>query len=177
MAPPLDLQILRWVNQAGSPILDPVMVAASNRWLLLGIAVAGALYVAVRSPHHWLAALMLLASIGAADLVAVRAVKPAVERARPCHSLPSVRAPDGCGSGRSFPSAHASDTAAAATIVAWAAPALSPFALALTAIVGLSRVYLGVHYPSDVVGGWVLGAAVGAVLITIARLRYAVRIQ
>ena len=171
----MDLQILRWVNQAGSPVLDPVMTAASNRWLLLTIAVLAAIYLAVRSPHHWLAALLLAASIGAADLVAVRAVKPAVERIRPCHSLASVRVPDGCGSGRSFPSAHASDTAAAATVLAWAAPALSPFALTLTAIVGLSRVYLGVHYPSDVVGGWVLGAAVAAILIAVARLRYAVR--
>jgi undecaprenyl-diphosphatase len=177
VAPPLDLQLLRWVNQVGSPILDPVMVAASNRWLLLAIATAGAVYLAIRSPHHWVAALLLLASIGAADLVAVRAVKPAVDRARPCRSLPSVRAPDGCGSGRSFPSAHASDTAAAATVIAWAAPALSPLALALTAVVGISRVYLGVHYPSDVVGGWILGAAVAAMLIAIARLRYAVRIR
>ena len=162
MAPPLDLQILRWVNQAGSPLVDPVMVAASNRWLLLGIAVVGALYLAARSPHHWLAAALLLISIGAADLVSVRAVKPAVERSRPCHSLPSVRAPDGCGAGRSFPSAHASDTAAAATIVAWAAPALSPLALVLCAVVGISRVYLGVHYPSDVAAGLVVGAVCGS---------------
>lgn len=153
------------------------MAAASNRWLLLGIAVAGALYVAVRSPHHWLAALMLLASIGVADLVSVRAVKPAVDRMRPCHSLASVRAPQGCGSGRSFPSAHAADTAAAATIVAWAAPALSPIALVLTALVGISRVYLGVHYPSDVVGGWVIGVVIGAVLITLSRLRHSVRVR
>jgi len=79
VAPPLDLQILRWVNQAGSPALDPLMVAASNRWLLLAIAVGGAFYLAVRSPHHWLAAVMLLVSIGAADLVDGRVVKPAVE--------------------------------------------------------------------------------------------------
>jgi undecaprenyl-diphosphatase len=177
VAPPLDLQILRWVNQPGSPILDPVMVAASNRWLLLGIGVATAFYIAVRSPHHWIAAVMLLVSIGASDLVAVRVVKPAVERSRPCHTLPSVRTPSGCGPGRSFPSAHAANTAAAAMIVGWAAPALSPLALALTVIVGISRVYLGAHYPSDVVGGWLIGAAIGALLIAAGRLRYAVRIE
>jgi membrane-associated phospholipid phosphatase len=175
VAPPLDLQILRWVNQPGTPMLDPIMAAASNRWILLAIAVAAAIYVAVRSPHGWLAGVLLLVSVGAADLVSVRVVKPAVDRMRPCESLASVRAPAGCGSGRSFPSAHASDTAAAATIVAWAAPALSPLALALCALVGVSRVYLGVHFPSDVVAGWLLGCAVSSVLIILTRLRHAVR--
>lgn len=177
MAPPLDLQILRWVNQAGSPALDPLMIAASSRWLLIALAIGFALYLGVRSPYRWLASVLLLASIGVSDLVSVRVVKPAVDRMRPCQSLTSVRAPQGCGSGRAFPSAHAADSAAAATIVAWAAPRLSPLALLVTALVGISRVYLGVHYPSDVVGGWILGAAIGAALIAIARLRFAVRLH
>jgi len=165
------------VNDHGSPGLDRLMAAASNRMLLLGLAVAIAGYLGVRSPHRWLAAVLLLVAVGVADLVSVRLVKPAVERDRPCHTLASVRAPLGCGSGKSFPSAHAADTAAAATVVAWAAPAVTPVALVIVALVGVSRVYLGVHYPSDVVAGWVLGAAVGAALIAIARLRHAVRLR
>lgn len=163
------------INDRGSPAVDPAMAAASNRFLLLGLAVGIAVYLGMRSPHRWLAAVLLLVAVGVADLASVRVLKPAVERVRPCHSLASVRAPLGCGSGKSFPSAHAADTSAAAAIVAWAAPALTPFALAVVALVGISRVYLGVHYPSDVVAGWVLGAAIGAALIFAVRLRYVAR--
>jgi undecaprenyl-diphosphatase len=177
VAPPLDLQLLRLVNQPGSPVLDHAMAAASNRWLLLAVAVFFALYLMVRSPHRWLAAVLLLAAIGAADLVTVRAVKPAVERDRPCKSLASVRAPVGCGSGKSFPSAHAADTAAAAAVVSWAAPILTPIAFLIVAVVGVSRVYLGVHYPSDVVAGWIIGAVVASLLIVLARLRYAIGVR
>jgi len=174
---PVDLQLLRLVNDHASPALDHLMAAASNRGLLLALAGAFAVYLGLRSPHRWLAAVLLLVAVGVADVVSVRVVKPAVDRARPCESLPSVRAPLGCGTGRSFPSAHASDTAAAAAVIGWAAPALAPVAVAIAALVGISRVYLGAHYPSDVVAGWVLGAAVGAALIVVARLRYAVRVR
>src|SRR6267378_3765769 len=100
---PVDLQLLRLVNDHASPALDHLMAAASNRGLLLALAGAFAVYLGLRSPHRWLAAVLLLVAVGVADVVSVRVVKPAVDRARPCQSLPSVRAPLGCGTGKSFP--------------------------------------------------------------------------
>ena len=169
----IDVELLSFLNRPGTPWLDSLMGAASNRGVLLAIAALAAIYLWLKSPHRALAAVLLWAAIGAADLISVRVVKPQVARPRPCNTDPvHVVYPLGCGSGLSFPSSHASDTAAAAAVFGWAAPRLSPIGVALVVLVGVSRVYLGVHWPTDVLGGWALGAAVGTALIAIARLRY-----
>jgi undecaprenyl-diphosphatase len=173
-APPdIDVQLLSILNRPGIHWLDAVMTAASNRGLLLAIAALAAIYLWIKSPHRALAAVLLWLAIGAADLIAVRVVKPAVGRVRPCTADPAhVPHPVGCGTGQSFPSTHASDSAAAAMVFAWAAPRLSALGIGIALLVGISRVYLGVHWPTDVIAGWALGAVVGAALLALARLRY-----
>jgi undecaprenyl-diphosphatase len=171
--PDIDIELLTVLNHPGTPWLDGVMSAASNRGVLLAAAALAAIYLWLKSPHRALAAVLLGLAIGAADLISVRLIKPVVDRPRPCKVDPQrVAHPLGCGSGRSFPSTHASDTAAAAAVFAWGAPRLSTLGLALVVLVGISRVYLGVHWPTDVLAGWAVGALVGMALISIARLRY-----
>ena len=124
--------------------LIPVLLLAG--WLLVKGGLKGRLLVAA-----------LLINVAVTDQMASHVVKPLIHRPRPCQALLDVRSPDGCGPASSFPSSHAANSGGAMTLVSLAYPAWTPVAVAFALVVGLSRVYLGVHYPSDVLGGFLLG--------------------
>ena len=91
------------------------------------------------------------------------ALKDLFDRARPSVADPHLGSVVAIPGNPSFPSGHAATAFAAATAVAILCPRLRPWALALAAAVALSRVYLRVHYPLDVLAGALLGAALGAI--------------
>lgn len=119
-------------------------------WVLASLG--GATFDAERRPT-WLAA---GASALAAHAAAV-VLKRAVRRSRP--SLPGLTVHGRTVSALSFPSAHASSTTGFAVALM---PVIGSEVLALPTAMGLARMLLGVHYPSDVAVGTVLGAVVGS---------------
>lgn len=90
------------------------------------------------------------------------AVKLVVKRPRP--SLEDLPALTSVVTGLSFPSAHATTSFAAAAAYSSALPPASPLFYGAATMFALSRPYLGVHYPSDVLAGAVLGTATGRLL-------------
>ncbi len=121
-------------------------------WAAVGLAAA-----ALDPPRRrrWVGA----AAIGPSAVVLNYGVKRAVGRPRPeLDGLPPLAA---APSHLSFPSAHAASSVAAATAMARVAPGAAAPLFGLAAILCLTRPYLGMHYPSDVVAGAALGAVIG----------------
>lgn len=106
----------------------------------------------------WIQGAVILAlSAGLSDLVAYRAVKVWVKRDRPEAAGVSTILRTHSHSGWSFPSNHAANNFALARTVQIIAPPFAIPAYAFATTVGFSRVYVGVHYPLDVLGGGLIG--------------------
>lgn len=88
-------------------------------------------------------------------------LKEGIARLRPCHVLPDLEMTIRCSNSFAFPSNHASNTFAGATLISLCFRNTTFLAFGLALLVGYSRVYLKVHYPFDVVGGALYGSLVG----------------
>lgn len=108
-----------------------------------------------------LAAPVLAASIGLLDFLGAR-IKDLVARPRPCMVLPDIRQIEACGKTFGFPSNHAINSATAAAFLQMLYPRSGWVSWPLVGLIGLSRVYIGAHYVTDVLGGWVIGGLLGA---------------
>ena len=97
-------------------------------------------------------------------------LKQLFQRPRPCLALETVRLLVGCSKTNfSFPSSHASNITAQALLFAYSYRPIAVPLFLVAAGVGYSRVYVGVHYPLDVVGGILVGLACGALFIFLTR--------
>lgn len=162
-----DTQLFLFLNGLHSPFWDPIMVFASGKltWLPL---YALLIYLIARR-HGWKTLWWLLAIamvIVAADQISAGIFKNAFQRLRPCHT-PDLQGllhlVGKCGGKFGFVSSHAANTFGVAAFLSllfrnrWATYGL----LFWAAFVSYSRIYLGVHFPGDVICGAILGAGIG----------------
>ena len=154
-------------------VLDPLFVGLSRIgslalvWLVIGIALA----LLWRRPALLLP---LLLAVLAAEVTGF-ALKRAIARDRPPLRYPEPKALIGVPHDSSFPSVHAATSFAAATVLAFAVPRLAPFLYVLAAGIAFSRVYVGVHYPLDVLAGAALGLLLGLAAALVGRRLRALR--
>ncbi len=157
----LDLRLLRLMRTRGhSPGMERAVIglarSGENGLLWHALAAGGAALHGSRRPDYLRAMKIVLAT-----LLANTVVKQAVRRARPLleEELPALVP---VLSGRSYPSAHSSTSFAGARALSAAMPAPPLYALAVA--MALSRPYLGVHYPSDILAGALLGDAMARLM-------------
>lgn len=186
----IDTDILLWINGHHAEWLDGLMwtVSQSKTWVPMYVLLIGAIACAYRGGKRWktwvpcvVVVLAVAAAAGLADWVSSGVLKPMVERLRPSHE-PSLAGllhivNEYRGGMYGFPSSHAADTMAVAMSSmlflqrsemqrVWKNVWLT--VLVCYVIVNCySRMYLGVHYPTDIATGLLIGATMGYILYKI----------
>ncbi len=157
----LDERILHLVRSSlASPFADGAMSLLSDRRCVFPLlALLFAYFIWKKGKRGRRAVLVLLLAVALTDVVASRILKPAFHRLRPYQQQAAAEGEEPSGS-FSFPSSHSANIAAGATAISIYYPAAIPFTALLWALVSLSRVYLNAHYPSDCLGGLLLGMAI-----------------
>ena len=158
-----ERMVSRWMHRA-----------AARSWVVVALNVVsrlgdGWMWYAVILALPWLdhangtTCAIRMFAVGAVNLVIYKIVKRRIARLRPYHNCPGIRA---CGRPLdefSFPSGHTLHSVAFALILVSYYPAWGIVVWPFTALVAVSRVILGLHYPSDVVVGAAIGALTAAV--------------
>jgi undecaprenyl-diphosphatase len=168
----IDVVIFRFINGTlANPVTDllmPFITDLNHLWAGRAIIVCAWLLLIVRGGKPGrAAALLVLLVIAIGDQLSSNVIKSVFLRPRPCHVVDGavvvegVRLLVGCGGGFSFPSSHAVNHFAAASFLTGYYPKAGRYLFGYAAIVALSRVFVGVHYPSDVAGGALIGMGVG----------------
>lgn len=164
----LDREILLAVNHSGNEFLDKLMVLVSHRvtWIPFYVLLAVLIFKNYRNQLIYVliaSAVLILLS----DQFSVL-IKNTVQRYRPCYhaELSSMlNLPDGCGGLYGFPSSHAANTAALAVFMILfyrkKRKLIGTMMIVYCLLVSYSRIYLGRHYVTDVLTGWMVGAACG----------------
>jgi undecaprenyl-diphosphatase len=124
--------------------------------------------------RRWGVLLLTFVAVAVADWTSM-AIKALVGRPRPPLRYPEPKTLVPLPHDGSFPSGHAATSFAAATILSFAFPRFAPAVLILASAVAFSRVYVGVHYPLDVIGGAALGVLVATALRLLVRGRLQLR--
>ncbi|ATP55215.1 phosphatase PAP2 family protein [Pedobacter ginsengisoli] len=165
-----DVELFLKIHRGlANPFFDWLLPLMRNRffWAPLYLFIIVFSFIEYKK-KGWYIIGMLLVTFAIGDLVSSRIIKPTVARVRPCNEITLAndiihRVP--CGSGYSFPSAHATNHFAIAVFLIFVFydrwKLILPIGLFWAFIISFSQIYVGVHYPIDTMAGAILGMLIG----------------
>ncbi|WP_017258695.1 phosphatase PAP2 family protein [Pedobacter arcticus] len=166
----LDHQLFQAINTGlGNAFFDWLMPIMRNKYTWIPLYI-GIIFFAIKAykVKGLYFVIFLAATVGIADFGSASIIKPIFKRDRPCNEVafqPVVLSRVPCGSGKSFPSTHASDHFSIAIFLVvifrkkW--KYITAIAIFWAAIICFAQVYVGVHFPIDVMVGALFGSAIG----------------
>lgn len=172
----LDQYLFFAINKGlSNPFFDWLMPYLRNRYLWTPLYLFMAIFfVRNYGKQGWMIVFFLGLTFGISDYLSSSVIKPAFERLRPCNDpiiKPEINSLVVCGTGFSFPSSHAANHFALAVFLItifyekWKPIIL--FGVLWAFSISFAQIYVGVHYPGDVIFGGILGAMIGYITGTV----------
>lgn len=175
-----DTRLLLWINGSGTEPWDTLCWYGTKPWVGIPLYVLFAGWVIWKARRRAFRILLITGlAVALSDFVSAHVLKPAIGRVRPSHEPAlegRLRLLHGYRGGRySMPSNHAANTAAGISALALQVrhPLVWAVGIVWTILHSFTRVYLGVHYPGDIIGGWIVGIVVACLLLRVFRAVYA----
>lgn len=162
----LDKSLFILINKwLANPVTDAIMPFLTNdNGLRIVFGVILVLLLWFGDKRLRFLALFCAFTLLATDQLTSNFLKHMIERARPCHTFSDINLLVDCGAGFSMPSAHSANTFGQAILVGaqvkWARWPLLAYAF----LVAISRVFVGMHYPGDIIFGALVGILIGLIL-------------
>jgi undecaprenyl-diphosphatase len=149
-----DRTILQVIARRGSILTKFMKFVSSMGDGYLWAALSIIFFYFLELPNTWLLTGLTAFAI---ELICYKIIKQSTSRQRPFRANASIQNLVVPQDEYSFPSGHTAAATVAALLFSTAVPFLIPFFSLLVLLIGISRIYLGVHYPSDVLMGFTLG--------------------
>jgi undecaprenyl-diphosphatase len=162
----IDLSIFYFINHTiANPILDFLFPIITNGGYWLPVYAVVIIYLLWKGGTKGrICALLLIVGVIISDQTSSHLLKNLFLRYRPFDYLPDVRKLVGAG-GKSFPSSHSVNNFCAAFILSFFYKKRQIIFYSIAGTIAFTRVYVGVHYPSDVLGGILIGLLLGYLII------------